>query len=74
MLTYPGYTSTFSKKPGEGVDTDGGPDATLGPGWRTELPTPVNTEKSLASGTWDTDKCRVYYKWAELSSDELTQE
>ncbi|GKU06925.1 unnamed protein product [Fusarium langsethiae] len=72
--TYPGYTSTFSKKPGEGIDTDGGPDATLGPGWRTELPTPVNTEKPLASGTWDTDKCRVYYKWAELSNDELTQE
>ncbi|KAM0209955.1 hypothetical protein ACHAPQ_011629 [Fusarium lateritium] len=61
-------------KPSEGIDTDGEPDATLGPGWRTELPTPVNTEKPLASGTWDTDKCRVYYKWAELSNDELTQE
>ncbi|KAF4332669.1 hypothetical protein FBEOM_13529 [Fusarium beomiforme] len=72
--TYSGYTSTFSKKPGQSTYPDGKPFETVEPGFRTEVPKSVNTKKPLAPGTWGTDKCRVYLEWTETGDQEVNKE
>ncbi|KAF4957142.1 hypothetical protein FGADI_3362 [Fusarium gaditjirri] len=72
--TYTGYTSTFSKRPGQSTYPDGKPFETVEPGYQTEVPKPESTRKPLAPGTWGTDRCRVYLEWTETGDQEANKE